>query len=76
MYQTTKINPAAVHTPQGFRRLKRGEPLQKGDMFLCVVDLHWMPWNRVSSVMETNQFTNCIRPVKQIAQHCSYNDFQ
>jgi len=67
-----KINPAAVHTPKGYRRLKRGELLREGDLFLHCIDLTWQP---VWSVFTINNFSNCIRPIRLLAEHISYNDF-
>jgi hypothetical protein len=71
--RTNAINPAAVHTPFGYKRIKRGEPLRYGDMFLHVIDLKWM---KCDDYFTINNFTNCIRPIRLIAEHCSYNDFR
>jgi len=72
MTMINKINPAAVYTPRGFRRLKKGEQLREGDLFLHCIDLTWQP---VWSTSIVNNFSNCIRPIRLIPQHCSYNDF-
>ena len=72
MMMTNKINPGMVHTPKGFRRLKKGEQLRDGDMFLHCIDLTWQP---VWSGFSTNNFLNCIRPIRLLTEHISYNDF-
>lgn len=56
-----KINPAKVRTPEGFRRLKRGERLREGDLFLHCSLLEWYP---VHMAIGENYHTNCIRPVR------------
>ena len=63
-----KINPAAVRTPQGYRRIKRGEQLCEGDLFLHCNLLEWCP---VYLFLRENYFTNCIRPIRLLAEHCS-----
>ena len=84
-----QIDPAAVHTPRGFQRLKRGEKLRDGDMYLHTIELRWLS---VDGWFGINNFTNCIRPVPDpkpvllpvpdtktvllLAEHISYNDFQ
>ena len=70
---TMRNNPAAVHTPKGFRRLKRGESLRSDDLYLHVIDFKWIP---VGSHFTINDFTNCIRPIPLIPQYCSNNDFK
>lgn len=63
-----KINPARVRTPQGFRRMKKGEKLREGDLFLYIPTLTWMP---VHLEIGENYHTNCIRPIRLLSEHCS-----
>jgi hypothetical protein len=73
---TNKINPASVHTPQGFRRLKKTERLREGDMYLQIISLKWQKVDDLGFgfISRTNNFTNCIRPIRLIPRYCSYND--
>jgi hypothetical protein len=74
---TNKINPASVHTPFGFKRLKKGEVLREGDMYLRFDNLEWKKVDDLGKgfLFTGNNFTNCIRPIRLIPHHCSYNDF-
>lgn len=63
--RTNTTNPALVHTPQGFKRLKKHEPLKEGDLFLHCGLFRWLPVNL--TVIKENHYTNCVRPVKPIA---------
>lgn len=63
--KTNQIDPAHVHTPKGFKRLKKGETLRESDLFLHCGLFTWCPVNLI--VIKENFYTNCIRPLTPIA---------
>ncbi len=66
------LDPFQFPTPKGYRRVKAGEPLCEGDLFLHCGLFKWMPCN-VRAIQE-NYFTNCIRllkPIALLAEKCS-----
>ena len=63
-HKTNVIDPARVFTPKGFKRVKRGDKLRQGDLFLHCGLFKWYP---VSLMVQENHYTNCIRPVKPVA---------
>lgn len=60
---TNKVNPAQIHTPQGFRRLKRGEILREGDLFF---HCNLLSWCSAHLQFKENLYTNCIRPIRML----------
>lgn len=58
-------NPTLVRTPKGFKRLKKGELLKEGDLFLHLGLWKWFPVSL--QPLKENHYTNCIRPIKPVA---------